>query len=71
LKEWLHAALYKQEIDESMRPAEVAKVFDSMKKLYSAAWLILQRHGNDTENEAIDNEETLADETVVANQGLH
>ncbi|MCO5950589.1 HEPN domain-containing protein [Mucilaginibacter flavidus] len=64
LKEWLSAALYKQEIDESMRPAEVVKVFDSLEKLYCAAWLIRQRQGNDTENEALDRQEDLANETV-------
>ncbi len=66
LKEWLSAALYKQEIDESMRPAEVVKVFDSMEKLYGAAWLIRQPKGNDTENEALDREEDLANEDVGA-----
>ena len=65
LKEWVSAALYKQEIDESMRPAEVVKVFESMEKLYGAAWLIRQRKGNDTENEALDREEDLANEIVA------
>jgi HEPN domain-containing protein len=66
LKEWLSAALYKQEIDESMRPAEVVKVFDSLEKLYGAAWLIRQREGNDTENEALDREEDLVNGAIEA-----
>lgn len=67
LKEWLHAALYKQVIDESMTPAEVVKVFESMEKLYGAAWLIRQRRGNNTEWEAIERAQ-YSDEVAEATE---
>lgn len=46
LAEWLEAGLSKQDIDESVTPGEVVKVYEGLQKLYSAAWLIRQRHGD-------------------------
>ncbi|TSD66315.1 HEPN domain-containing protein [Inquilinus sp. KBS0705] len=42
LKEWLHAALYKNPIDESMTAGEIEAVYANMQRLGSAAWMILQ-----------------------------
>ncbi|WP_114937798.1 hypothetical protein [Mucilaginibacter endophyticus] len=43
LSEWLVAALSVQAIDESVTPGEIITVFEHLKKLYSAAWIIRQR----------------------------
>lgn len=42
LKEWLHAALYNNPIDVSMSAGEIEAVYENMKKLGSAAWMIRQ-----------------------------
>ncbi|NVM64195.1 hypothetical protein FHW88_002523 [Mucilaginibacter sp. SG538B] len=47
LVEWLAAALSTHAIDESMSPGEIITVYEHLKKMYSAAWLIFQR---DTEH---------------------
>jgi hypothetical protein len=47
LVEWLAAALSTNAIDESMSPGEIITIYEHLKKLYSAAWLIFQR---DTEH---------------------
>jgi hypothetical protein len=43
LSEWLAAALSTQAIEESVTPGEIITVFEHLKKLYSAAWIIRQR----------------------------
>jgi hypothetical protein len=43
LSEWLAAALSTHAIDESMSPGEIITVYEHLKKMYSAAWLIFQR----------------------------
>ncbi|WP_462266472.1 hypothetical protein [Mucilaginibacter sp.] len=48
LHEWLHAALYNNTIDETMMAGEIMDVYDNIRKLYSAAWLIHQRETNKT-----------------------
>ncbi len=48
LKEWLHAALYNSAADETMMAGEIIDVYDNIRKLYSAAWLIHQRETDDT-----------------------
>jgi hypothetical protein len=45
LKEWLYFALYPQPIDEGELSLSIADVYDSMRKLYSAAWVIHQVEG--------------------------
>lgn len=47
LTEWIAAALSTNAIDESMSPGEIITVYEHLKKMYSAAWLIFQR---DTEH---------------------
>lgn len=49
LNEWLHAALYTKAIDESMETGEIFVVYENMRKLYSAAWIIYQRETINTE----------------------
>jgi HEPN domain-containing protein len=46
LKEWLHAALYNSRIDETMTAGEIVTVYENMKKLVSAAWIIRQTEGD-------------------------
>lgn len=48
LKEWLHTALYNSAADETMMAGEIIEVYDNIRKLYSAAWLIHQRETDDT-----------------------
>lgn len=48
LKEWLHVALYNHAANESLSAGEVIEVYDSMLKLYAAAWMIHQRETNQT-----------------------
>lgn len=48
LKEWLHAALYNSAADETLMAGEIIDVYDNIRKLYSAAWLIYQRETDDT-----------------------
>lgn len=43
LHEWLQAALYNSAADETNTPAEIIDVYENLRKLYSAAWLIHQR----------------------------
>lgn len=47
LTEWIAAALSTNAIDESMSPGEIITIYEYLKKMYSAAWLIFQR---DTEH---------------------
>jgi HEPN domain-containing protein len=42
LKEWLHAALYNSPVDEAITAGEIVVVYENMKKLLSAAWIIRQ-----------------------------
>ncbi|MCD8741968.1 hypothetical protein LT679_15240 [Mucilaginibacter roseus] len=74
LHEWLHTALYNNAADETMMAGEIIEVYDNIRKLYSAAWLIHQRETNETithkswgrgkesnqPKEAIDRESTIA-----------
>lgn len=48
LKEWLHASLYNSAADETLMAGEIIDVYDNIRKLYSAAWLIHQRETGDT-----------------------
>ncbi|MBS7566833.1 HEPN domain-containing protein [Mucilaginibacter sp. Bleaf8] len=48
LKEWLNAALYKSAADETLMAGEIIDVYDNIRKLYSAAWLIHQRETSNT-----------------------
>lgn len=59
LADWLEAALSKQDIDESVTPGEVVKVYESLQKLYSAAWLIRQRHGDKDSELNEDSKDTI------------
>ncbi|MEN0055425.1 MAG: hypothetical protein AAGC65_17245 [Mucilaginibacter sp.] len=43
LSEWLNAALSIDAVDEYMSAGEIIMVYDHLKKMYSAAWLIFQR----------------------------
>ncbi|QEC77278.1 hypothetical protein [Mucilaginibacter ginsenosidivorax] len=43
LWEWINAALSSNAIDESITPSEIITVYEHIKKMYSAAWLIFQR----------------------------
>ncbi|PWK79712.1 HEPN domain-containing protein [Mucilaginibacter oryzae] len=43
LSEWLAAVLSTHAIDETMSPGEIITVYEHLKKMYSAAWLIFQR----------------------------
>jgi hypothetical protein len=47
LWEWINAALSSNAIDESVSPGEVITVYEHIKKMYSAAWLIFQRETNE------------------------
>ncbi|WP_299580493.1 HEPN domain-containing protein [Mucilaginibacter sp.] len=63
LKDWLHAALYKGPIDETVLPGEIITVYENLLQLYSAVWLIHQRE--------IKNEEVPEKlETVIAGEGI-
>jgi hypothetical protein len=42
LKDWLHAALSKKAIDETMTAGEIILVYDSLRKISSAAYIIFQ-----------------------------
>ncbi|MEO7880309.1 HEPN domain-containing protein [Mucilaginibacter sp.] len=46
LKEWLHAALYNSQVDEAMTAEEIITVYENIKKLASAAWMIRQTESN-------------------------
>ncbi len=46
LNEWIHFALSTYAVDESMTANELLLVYKSVKKLYSAAWIIRQRESN-------------------------
>ena len=48
LHEWLHSALYKSAADETLIAGEIIDVYDNIRKLYSAAWLIHQRETEET-----------------------
>lgn len=43
LMDWLEAALSSRAIDESATPADIVTVYESLLRLYSAAWIIQQR----------------------------
>jgi HEPN domain-containing protein len=45
LHEWSHVALYKNTDVESIYAGDVITVYENLKKLYSAAWMICQREG--------------------------
>ncbi|WP_162276937.1 HEPN domain-containing protein [Mucilaginibacter pedocola] len=44
LEEWFQEALFIRHTYERMDPAEVIKVYDNLRRLYAAAWLIYQRN---------------------------
>jgi HEPN domain-containing protein len=44
LEEWFQEALYIRHTAECMDPAEVIGVYDNLRKLYAAAWMIYQRN---------------------------
>jgi hypothetical protein len=46
LWEWINAALSSNAIDETTTPGEIITVYEHIKKMYSAAWLIFQREIN-------------------------
>ncbi|WP_295715036.1 hypothetical protein [Mucilaginibacter sp.] len=46
LWEWINAALSSNAIDETTTPGEIITVYEHIKKMYSAAWLIFQRETN-------------------------
>lgn len=48
LHEWLHAALYDHAADETLTAGEIIDVYQNVRKLYSAAWLIHQRETMET-----------------------
>ncbi len=48
LHEWLHTALYNNAADETMMAGEIIEVYENIRKLYSAAWLIHQREADET-----------------------
>ncbi|MGF7075082.1 hypothetical protein [Mucilaginibacter sp. 3215] len=48
LAEWLAAALSTNAVDESMSPGEIITIYEHLKKMYSAAWLIFQRETEHT-----------------------
>jgi hypothetical protein len=56
LWEWINAALSSNAIDETTTPGEIITVYEHIKKMYSAAWLIVQR----------DNEKPFLKEKTVA-----
>ncbi|GAA4321043.1 hypothetical protein GCM10023149_20640 [Mucilaginibacter gynuensis] len=43
LQDWVHAALVTPAVDTAMEPGEIITVYELLKRLYSAAWLIHQR----------------------------
>ena len=45
LHEWLYFALYNMPADEDLTAGEMLSVYENLKKLYSASWLIHQREG--------------------------
>jgi HEPN domain-containing protein len=45
LHEWINVALYNSADVESIYAGEVITVYENLKKLYSAAWMICQREG--------------------------
>jgi HEPN domain-containing protein len=45
LHEWLHSALYRKPDFEGLNANDVVSVYESLMKLYSAAWVINQRDG--------------------------
>jgi len=47
LWEWINAALSSNAIDETTTPGEIITVYEHIKKMYSAAWLIFQRQTNE------------------------
>jgi len=49
LHDWLHGALYNHPMDEATTPGEVVTVYENLKKLYDACWLIYQRETTETE----------------------
>lgn len=46
LNEWIHFALSPHAVEESMSMNEILLVYQSVKKLYSAAWIIRQRESD-------------------------
>lgn len=48
LHEWLHFALYKHAVDETLSAGDVMEVYKNLRKLHSAAWLIHQRQTDQT-----------------------
>ncbi|MBD1365364.1 HEPN domain-containing protein [Mucilaginibacter sp. ZT4R22] len=44
LDEWFQEALFIRHTNERMDPAEVIKVYDNLRRLYAAAWVIYQRN---------------------------
>ncbi|MCZ4223529.1 hypothetical protein [Pedobacter rhodius] len=46
LREWVHVALYIKTDVEALHAGEVIEVYENLIKLYSAAWLIYKREGN-------------------------
>lgn len=71
LDEWQSAALSTSPIDESMLPYEVIAVYDNLKRLYSAAWIILQRDEDRkaklSEKKAVQTESQSAEEIKEKN----
>jgi hypothetical protein len=46
LREWIRFALSANAVGENMSTNEILQVYESVKKLYSAAWMIRQRESN-------------------------
>ncbi len=46
LWEWFEAALCSSPLDETTSAAEIITVYEQLKKMYAAAWLIFQRKSN-------------------------
>jgi hypothetical protein len=69
LWEWINAALSSNAIDETTTPGEIITVYEHIKKMYSAAWLIFQRETAKPYLKKIAETNTESDVQVVDDQG--
>lgn len=68
LWEWINAALSSNAIDETTTPGEIITVYEHIKKMYSAAWLIFQRETAKPYLKEIAETDTESAQPVISNQ---